>query len=116
MKAMKVTSERFDLIVGIVKKGEAEGLMNEAKKAGANGGTILNGRGTGIHESMKIFGVAFQPEKEVIFILTEKSKTDEIFKAVHDAADMDKPGNGIIFLLDVAKVAGIVHLPAVENP
>jgi hypothetical protein len=35
---------------------------------------------------------------------------------VHDAADIDKPGNGITFLLEVAKVAGMVHLPAADHP
>ncbi|ULQ60252.1 P-II family nitrogen regulator [Brucepastera parasyntrophica] len=108
---MNICYEQFDLIVGIVKKGEAEILMDHAKAAGAEGGTILNGRGTGTDEGMKIFGVAFQPEKEVILILTDKTKSDAVFQAVYDAGDLEKPGNGICFVIGVPKAAGIVSIP-----
>ncbi|QQO07929.1 P-II family nitrogen regulator [Breznakiella homolactica] len=111
---MKVCEGTFDLIVSIVKKGDAEVLMEHAKKAGAEGGTILNGRGTGIHEGMKIFGVAFQPEREVILILAERCHSDAVFKAIYTAGKLDVSGNGISFMVDVSKVAGIVHLPAVD--
>ena len=40
----------YDLIVTIVNKGRAEKVMEAAKKAGAEGGTILHGRGSGVHE------------------------------------------------------------------
>lgn len=38
----------YDLIVTIVNKGSAEDVVNSSRKAGAEGGTILSGRGTGV--------------------------------------------------------------------
>ncbi len=41
----------FVLIVTIVKKGWGDEVIKASRKAGAQGGTILFGRGTGIHEN-----------------------------------------------------------------
>ncbi len=112
---MKVTRDDFDLIVSIVAKGSAEDVMDYAKQAGAEGGTILGGRGTGIHEGVKVFGILFEPEKEVVLILTEQTKTKAVMKSIYYGMKMAEPGNGIIFVIDVAKVAGIVHLPSVDE-
>lgn len=37
----------LDLIVTIIPKGESEKIVTASKRAGAEGGTILYGRGTG---------------------------------------------------------------------
>lgn len=112
---MKICSAEFDLIVSIVGKGSAEDVMDCAKKAGAEGGTILNGKGTGIHEAVKIFGIPFEPEKEVVLILIDRGKSRAVMQSIYRGIGMDKPGRGIIFVLDVAKVAGIVHLDCIED-
>ena len=43
----------YQLIVTIIKKGFAQRVINAAKRAGARGGTILHGRGVGIHQKRK---------------------------------------------------------------
>jgi hypothetical protein len=47
----------FVLIVTIVKKGWGDEVIKASRKAGAHGGTILFGRGTGIHENKSILGL-----------------------------------------------------------
>ena len=88
---------QFELIVAIVNRGFSDLVMDAARKAGASGGTILHGRGTGVHEAAQFFGVAIQPEKELIMILTAQG-------------DRDRQGRGLTFSLPVDEVAGIVHL------
>lgn len=100
----------FDLLVTIVDRGFAEEVMTAAKAAGTEGGTILNGRGTGIHEKAKLFGIAIEPEKEIILNLIDRKKTERVLAAVTTALDLDKPGRGVAFVLAVEKVAGICHL------
>lgn len=112
---MRICSSNFNLLVSIVSKGDAEDVMIFAKKAGAEGGTILGGRGAGIHDGLKIFGIPFEPEKEVVLILIDQEKTTPVLRAIYDGMEMQKPGKGIIFVLDVDKVAGITHLPGVEE-
>jgi len=47
----------YDLIVTIVNKGDAEKVVESSKRAGAEGGTIMHGRGTGIHEHARLLGI-----------------------------------------------------------
>jgi nitrogen regulatory protein PII len=100
----------YDLIVTIVSKGNAEDVVEYAKKAGAEGGTILTGRGTGIHETIKIFGIPFEPEKEVILTLVHKDIRDAVLDSIYRGAKLEKPNHGIAFVLDVEKVVGICHV------
>lgn len=101
---------KFSLIVAIVSKGNAETVMDAAKKAGAEGGTIINGRGTGIHENLKLFGISIEPEKEIIFILIDTLRSEKVLHSVSKAAELHLPGKGIAFVLEVEQVVGICHL------
>ena len=90
---------------------EANGCdMDAARKAGASGGTILHGRGTGVHEAAQFFGVSIQPEKELVLILTRASERRAIMAAIAEGAHLDRQGQGLTFSLPVDEVAGIVHL------
>lgn len=100
----------FDLLVTIVNKGFAEEVMTAAKTAGAEGGTIINGRGTGVHENAKLFGIAIEPEKEIVLILVDRANTNKALDVITNALELNKPGKGIAFVLDVEKVVGICHL------
>ncbi len=101
---------KFDLIVTIVNNGSAEDVVAATKAAGAKGGTIMKGRGTGIHETAKLFGIPIEPEKEIVLTLIDVTKTNDALQAIYDAAQLNKPGNGITFSLDVEKTIGICHL------
>ena len=101
--------KEYQLIITIVEQGNAEDVIECAKKGGAEGGTILTGRGAGIHDTSKILGILIEPEKEVIFTLIEKEKTDTVLEAIVDGMELEKPGKGIAFVIDVPKVAGITH-------
>lgn len=103
-------TSNFDLIVTVIPKGESEKIVKASKRAGAEGGTIIPGRGTGIHEHKKLFGIAIEPEKEVILTLVPSSRTDEILEAIVEAGELDKPGTGVGFVLDTKKIVGINHL------
>ena len=101
---------KFDLIVTIVSKGFAEEVVEATKKAGAEGGTILNGRGKGIHENAKLFGIPIEPEKEIVLTLIDREKTEKVLEAVYNAVELSKPNKGIAFVLEVEKAVGICHL------
>ncbi|CAN5709469.1 P-II family nitrogen regulator [soil metagenome] len=100
----------LELIVTIIPKGQAEKIVAASKKAGAEGGTILYGRGTGIREHKKLFGLSIEPEKEIVLTLVPETKTDDILEAIVEAGQLDKPGTGVGFVLDARKIVGINHL------
>lgn len=97
----------YHLLTSIVEKGKAEDVISAANEADSKGGTIINGRGSGVHETTKLFMMDIEPEKEIVMILSEPDKTEAIMEAIRIKLKMDEPGNGILFVQDVQKAYGI---------
>lgn len=97
----------YNAIFVVVEKGNAELVIDAATKAGSRGGTIINARGSGIHEVSKLFSMDIEPEKEIILILSEHLKTDLIVKSIREDLKIDEPGNGIIFVQDATQTHGV---------
>ena len=68
----------YQSIIAIVERGHAENVIDAATQAGSRGGTIINARGSGIHETSTLFAMEIEPEKEVVLIVAEKKNTDHI--------------------------------------
>lgn len=98
------------LIVTVVRKGWGDQVIDASCKAGAEGGTVICGRGVGIHEKQKLFGLAIEPEKEVVLTLVSQDKAEEILQKIAEAVELDKPGHGMSFVIPVEKVIGVAHL------
>lgn len=97
----------YNAITVIVEKGRAEDVIDAASRAGSKGGTIINARGSGIHETSHLFAFDIEPEKEIVIILSEVDKTEGITSSIRNALQIDEPGKGIIFIQDVKKTYGI---------
>lgn len=100
-------STMYHAITVIVEKGNAEYVIDAATEAGSKGGTIINARGSGIHETSKLFAMEIEPEKEIVLILSEKESTEAIVESIRQKLKIDDPGNGIIFIQEVNKTYGI---------
>lgn len=101
----------FQIIFAVVEAERGSEILEEAQKAGAEGGTAFYGRGTGVHEHEKILGIPIEPAKEIIMILIKKELADKVLNAIVRAGKLDEPGKGLAFVLNVSKVAGICHDP-----
>lgn len=99
----------FVLIVTIIKKGWGDEVVKASRKAGAQGGTILFGRGTGIHENKSILGLMIEPEKEIVFTIAESGMADNIQKSITESVKLNEPGTGVGFILPIEKVFGITR-------
>lgn len=112
-KYEKIENERgvdkamYQVIISVVNRGKAEDVIEAAQATGSKGGTIINGRGSGIHETTRLFNMDIEPEKEVVMILSKEDVTENIIAAIREKLEIDKPGNGIIFVQDVNQVYGI---------
>lgn len=94
-------------IITIVKKGSAEDVVEAAQQAGSKGGTIINARGSGVHECVKVFGMDIEPEREIVMILIKEDLCEAVTAAIRSRLDIDKPGNGIIFIQDIERAYGV---------
>jgi nitrogen regulatory protein P-II 1 len=104
------------LIVTIVRKGWGSTVLEASVKAGAQGGTVLFGRGAGINEQEKIFGMSIEPEKEIVLTLTYSRQIDAILEGIVQAAGLNETGKGIAFVLPVDKVVGVAHFMKYPAP
>ncbi len=87
----------YQMINIIVNKGYAEDAMAAARKAGANGGTIIGARGTAKEDDEKFFGMKIVPEKDMLMILAPEEKKDDIVNAVTALPCFAEAGSGIVF-------------------
>ena len=102
-------SAKLSLVVSIVRKGWGSTVLDASLKAGARGGTVLFGRGAGINEREKIFGVSIEPEKEVLLSLVPSALAERVLEEIVRAAELNQTGRGIAFVLPVERVAGVAH-------
>lgn len=108
VKAEERESESmYQLITTIVDRGKAEEVIDAAKQAGSKGGTIINARGSGVHETIKLFNMEIEPEKEMVLIISKTDVTEKIVTSIREKLEIDKPGRGVIFIQNVNKAYGI---------
>ncbi len=97
----------YHAITVIVDKGIAEQVIDAATRAGSKGGTIINARGSGIHETSRLFSMDIEPEKEIVMILSEKENTEAIVSSIRQDLNIDEPGKGILYVQDVNRTYGL---------
>jgi nitrogen regulatory protein PII len=98
---------KASLIVTIVRKGWGSSVLQASVKAGARGGTVVFGRGAGIHEQEKIFGMSIEPEKEIVLTIVQEDQVDAILGEIVRAAELDAAGHGMAFVVPVRRIVGV---------
>ena len=106
-KEMPKMEFNYELIVIIANSGHIDDVMDVARTAGADGGTVIHAKGTGAKFSDRFFGVSLADEKEVIFIAETKAKKAAIMKAVAEQMGPATPAGAICFTLPVSEIAGL---------
>ena len=101
------TNTTHELIVVILNEGCSDMVMGAARPAGATGGTVLSGKGTGARESEKFLGISLASEKDVVLIVADKQKKAAIMKAIMEKAGPDTEAAAICFSLPVTAVEGL---------
>ncbi len=103
----KRSDTMYQAIFTVVNKGMGEEVVTAAREAGARGGTIINARGSGIHETEMLFAMPIEPEKEVVMIIVPNENEEAITTSIRSALNIDEEGTGIIFSLGVENLYGI---------
>ena len=99
----------YEAIFTIVDRGLGQEVVDVANSAGARGATIINARGSGIHENVKFFSMRIEPEKEIVMTIIEKEKSEAVIKAIKETMNIDVPGKGIMFVMDINKTSGLIR-------
>lgn len=99
----------FDLIFTVVERGFSDDVVEASREAGASGGTIITGRGTGVHETETFFGIKIEPEKEIVLTLVPSSITGAVMERINKDLRLNEPGKGVSFCMPVTHTGGISH-------
>ncbi len=99
--------DRYHSIFVIVDRGNAKEVVDAANESGAKGATVINARGSGIHETSKLFAFDIEPEKEIVMILVKRDITEKVTKAIKEKSSIAEAGKGIMFVQSVDEVYGI---------
>lgn len=104
----KENNKQYHLIVTVITEGFSEIVMNTAKGAGAGGGTLIRGRSLYQKNSKREFlGFSIEPEKDVILIVTEESKKNDIMNAIIEKTGLKTKGGASCFSLPISDAIGI---------
>ena len=95
------------MVVTIVDRGKADAVLDAARTAGSTGGTIIRARGSATGETVTLFNLPVEPEKDTVLILAPAAIEKKIVAAIYQSLSIDQPGAGIIFTYPVASVYGL---------
>jgi len=94
---------KFKLLMVFVEDEKTDRVLTASREAGATGATIItSARGQGLQKSIGILGLEILNPRDVLLILVEARRADEVLQAVNQAGGLDESLNtGIALLLDV---------------
>ncbi|MDO5300674.1 MAG: transposase [Clostridia bacterium] len=107
MRRGNMQENEFQMIVAVVNQGFSEDVMAAARPAGAAGGTVFHSRRVGSEESVQLWGISVQQEKEAVMILSRKEEKLAIMQAICEKCGMDSDAQGIVLSIPVDSVVGI---------
>jgi len=96
----------YELIMVIANQGNTDDVMNAARAAGARGGTVLHGKGTGVKGGQKFYNLSIATEKEIVMILARTADKSAIMQSIITKAGPDTPAGAIAFSLPTTEIAG----------
>ena len=106
VKGLPTLNYDYELIMIIANQGATDQVMDAARSAGARGGTVIHGLGTGSKNAEKFYKVSIASEKEVILIVSAAGQKAAIMKAIIEQAGPDTKAGAIAFSLPVSELAG----------
>lgn len=105
---------KYELLVVIANQGYTELVMDAARRVHAAGGTVIHAKGTGTDKAEKFLGVTLVPEKEMVFIVVNRERKNDIMRAIMEEAGLESKARSIVFSLPVTDTAGMRLLEEIE--
>ena len=98
---------QFSAIFAMVPNNKETIVIEAARGEGATGVSILNTRGEGVEDKRTFFGLKLDTPYNCLIFLVNRMRCSKILKAIEDAGEMQKDGNGLCFSVPVDEVNGL---------
>lgn len=90
----------------VVNAGFSNDVIALARKGGAHGATIINGRGESAVRHM-FMGITVDSEKEILLSLVTEDVAEKVMQIVKERAGHDSPAHSVCFTLPVDNILGL---------
>lgn len=90
----------------VVNKGKAEDAMEISQNAGCYGGTVIRAHGSAGKLNI-ILGMEVEPEKEVVLMLMQTKKANQLAAELNEKLKLSQPNTGILVRIGVSKTTGL---------
>ncbi len=101
---------KYQCIITITPRSKGSDVVEASKRAGAQGGTIVYGKGSGAAETKSFFSGLLEPEKAMVITLVEVEKVEKVKKGIQEALELGKISKGVLFVLEVEDVVGLTKI------
>ena len=100
-------SHSYELIASVIHTDLSAPVMEAARKAGCQGGTLIKAREIGSDAGKKLFGMTLSQEKAILLILTPSPQKQPILRAICETVLRETGEHAVAFSLPVDAVEGI---------
>ena len=100
-------SHSYELIASVIHTDLSAPVMEAARKAGCQGGTLIKAREIGTDAGKKLFGMTLSQEKAILLILTPADLRLPILKAICETVMKETGEHAVAISLPVDAVEGL---------
>ncbi|ANU45236.1 hypothetical protein ADH76_29500 [Enterocloster clostridioformis] len=100
-------SHSYELIASVIHTDLSAPVMEAARKAGCQGGTLIKAREIGTDAGKKLFGMTLSQEKAILLILTPADLRIPILKAICETVMKETGEHAVAISLPVDAVEGL---------
>lgn len=98
----------------VVNAGFSNDVIALARKAGAQGATIISARGeSAIHQMF--MGITIDSEKEILLCLVTDEVAVRVMETLKEKAGHDSPAHSVCFTMPVERMLGLTAAPPEAN-
>lgn len=109
-------AQRYRLVITIVDQRLTPAITDVVRRVGGQAITVVRGRGRDLFDPPNFLGMPIERERELLYLVVAADRASEVARAVHEAGDLDRPGTGIVMVLDLMDVLGFVPRGAGARP
>ncbi|MEM7081014.1 MAG: hypothetical protein AAF513_20545, partial [Pseudomonadota bacterium] len=94
----------------IVSPSLSDRISRAAINAGAHGPIVFLSEGRGLRDRLGWLRITKEREKEVLMVIAEEDKADQVFNAMAKGGELHLPGRGFMYRLPIDR--GVYNLPS----
>jgi len=100
---------QFKLLIVLTETGKVEGILKEARQAGATGATVItSARGEGLKPHKTFFGLDLTASRDIVLLVVEEHLCSRILERVAEAGGFEsEPGSGIVLQIAIEDAVGL---------